>query len=88
MAQRKYEHRHLITRTISTTSADVLFYDPDAGMNKKQHVILFGKLTQDQFFKKVKVSGILLMVENVQTESRLYAMTPETFIEHANEITD
>lgn len=88
MAQRKYEHRHLITRTISTTSADVLFYDQQAGINKTQHVTMFGKLTQDQFFKKVKVNGIVLMIENVQTESRLYAMTPETFIEHAKEITE
>lgn len=88
MAQRKYEHRHLITRTISTTSADVLFYDSESGTNKKQRFIMFGKLTQDQFFKKVKVNGIVLVVDNLQTESRLYAMTPETFIEHAKEITE
>lgn len=88
MAQRKYEHRHLITRTISTTSADVLFYDSESGKNKKQRFIMFGKLTQDQFFKKVKVNGIVLVVDNLQTESRLYAMTPETFIEHAKEITE
>lgn len=49
---------------------------------------MFGKLTQDQFFKKVKVNGIVLVVDNLQTESRLYAMTPETFIEHAKEITE
>lgn len=88
MAQRKYEHRHLITRTISTTSADVLYFDSQAGKNKKQRITMYGKLTQEQFFKKAKVSGIVLVVDNLQTESRLYAMTPETFIEHAKEITD
>lgn len=88
MAQRKYEHRHLITRTISTTSADVLYFDSQAGKNKKQRITMYGKLSQDQFFKMVKVSGIVLVVDNLQTESRLYAMTPETFIEHAKEIID
>lgn len=88
MAQRKYEHRHMITRTISTTSADVLFFDSQSGKNKKQRITMYGKLTQEQFFKLVKVSGIVLVVDNLQTESRLYAMTPETFIEHAKEIKD
>ena len=49
---------------------------------------MYGKLSQDQFFKMVKVSGIVLVVDNLQTESHLYAMTPETFIEHAKEIKD
>lgn len=49
---------------------------------------MYGKLSLEQFFKAVKVSGIVLVVDNLQTESRLYAMTPETFIEHATEITD
>ena len=86
MAQRKYEHRHLITRTISTTSADVLYFDSQTGKNKKQRFTLNGKLTQEQFFKQVKTGGIVLVVDNLQIESRLYAMTPETFIEHAKEI--
>lgn len=86
MAQRKYEHRHLITRTISTTSADVLYFDSQTGENKKQRFTLHGKLSQEQFFKQVKTGGIVLVVDNLQTESRLYAMTPETFIEHAKEI--
>ena len=47
-----------------------------------------GKFSQEQFFKAVKVTGIVLVVDNLQTESRLYAMTPETFIEHAKEIKD
>lgn len=88
MAQRKYEHRHMITRTISTTSADVLYFDSQEGKNKKQRFTMYGKLTQEQFFKKVKVNGIVLVVDNLQIESRLYAMTPETFIEHAKEITE
>ena len=36
MAKRKYEHRHLITRTISTTSGDVLFFDSDAKENRNE----------------------------------------------------
>lgn len=88
MARRKYEHRHLITRTISTTSADVLYFDSAAGKNKKQRFTMYGKLTQDQFFKRIKTGGIVLVVDNLQTESKLYAMTPETFIEHAKEIKD
>lgn len=88
MARRKYEHRHMITRTISTTSADVLYFDSLLGKNKKQRITMYGKLTQEQFFKMVKVSGIVLVVDNLQTESRLYAMKPETFIEHAKEIKD
>ena len=88
MAKRKYEHRHLITRTISTTSGDVTFFDTDEKVNKIEHIILNGKFTAEQFLKSVRVDGIVLMVENVETESKLYGITLENFLEHAEEITD
>ena len=88
MAKRKYEHRHLITRTISTTSGDVLFFDFDAKENKRERMTVNGKMEAEKFLKSVKPDGMVLMDENVETESKLYGMTLETFIENAEEITE
>lgn len=88
MAKRKYEHRHLITRTISTTSGDVLYFDFDAKENKTERMTVNGKMNAEKFLKSVKPDGMVLMVDNVETESKLYGMTLETFIEHAEEITE
>ena len=88
MAKRKYEHRHLITRTISTTSGDVLFFDANAKENRNERMTVNGKMGAEKFLKTVKPDGIVLMVDNVETESKLYGMTLETFIENAEEITE
>lgn len=88
MAKRKYEHRHLITRTILTTSGNVLYYDAEANKNKTVRMTVNGKLTAEQFLKAVCPDGIVLRVDEVETESKLYGMTIETFITHAEEITD
>ena len=88
MAKRKYEHRHLITRTISTTSGDVLYFDTDAKENRSERMTVNGKLDAEQFLKAVKPDGIVLMVDNVETDSKLYGMTLETFLENAEEITE
>lgn len=88
MAKRKYEHRHLITRTISTTSGDVLYFDSDAKQNKTERMTVNGKMDAEKFLRTVKPDGIVLMVENVETESKLYGMTLETFLENADEITE
>lgn len=88
MAKRKYEHRHLITRTISTTSGDVLYFDFDAKENRTERMTVNGKMNAEKFLKSVKPDGMVLMVDNVETESKLYGMTVETFIEHAEEITE
>lgn len=88
MAKRKYEHRHLITRTISTTSGDVLYFDTNDKLNKTEHITVNGKMDAETFLKTVKPDGIVLMVENVETTSRLYGMTLETFLENAEELTE
>lgn len=88
MAKRKYEHRHLITRTISTTSGDVLFFDFDVKENRKERMTVNGKMDAEKFLKTVKPDGIVLMVENVETESKLYGMTLDTFLENADEIAE
>lgn len=88
MAKRKYEHRHLITRTISTTSGDVLYFDTEAKENKNERMTLNGKMDAEKFLRAVKPDGIVLMVDNVETESKLYGMTLETFLENAEEITE
>ena len=88
MAKRKYEHRHLITRTISTTSGDVLFFDSELKKNRNEHMTVSGKMDAEKFLKTVKPDGIVLMVENVETESKLYGMSLETFLENAEEIAE
>ena len=88
MARRKYEHRHLITRTISTTSGDVFYFDFNTKDRKIERMTVNGKLSAEQFLKTVKPDGMVLMVENVETTSRLYGMTLETFLANAEEITE
>ena len=88
MAKRKYEHRHLITRTISTTSGDVLYFDTNDKLTKTEYMTVNGKMDAETFLKTVKPDGIVLMVENVETTSKLYGMTLETFLANAEEITE
>ena len=88
VARRKYEHRHLITRTISTTSGDVFYFDFNTKDRKIERMTVNGKLSAEQFLKTVKPDGMVLMVENVETTSRLYGMTLETFLANAEEITE
>lgn len=88
MAKRKYEHRHLITRTISTTTGDVWYFDFDAKDKKVERMTVNGKLSAEQFLKTVKPDGMVLMVENVETTSKLYGMTLETFLANAEEIAE
>ena len=88
MAKRKYEHRHLITRTISCTSGDVWYFDCDVKDKKVERMTVNGKLSAEQFLKTVKPDGMVLMVENVETTSKLYGMTLETFLANAEEITE
>ena len=47
-----------------------------------------GKMDAETFLKTVKPDGIVLMVENVETISKLYGMTLETFLANAEEITE
>lgn len=88
MAKRKYEHRHLITRTISTTTGDVFYFDFNAKAHKVKRMSVNGKLSAEQFLKTVKPDGMVCMVENVETTSKLYGMTLETFLANAEEITE
>ena len=88
MAKRKYEHRHLITRTISMTSGDVFYFDFNSKDRKIERMTVNGKLSAEQFLKTVKPDGMVLMVENVETTSKLYGMTLETFLANAEEITE
>lgn len=90
MVKRKYKHRNLITRTISTTSGDVLYFDADEKGNKTVYVTIQGKVNEAVFLKKASknIKGIVLAVENVTTNERLYGITLENFLANAEEITD
>lgn len=90
MAKRRYEHRTMITRTLKTTSADILYFDRIERENRTQHIAFNGKLTLQQYLKKCaeKVDGIVLTVDNLRTDSRLYACTVEEYLSVAKEITD
>ena len=90
MVKRRYEHRNLITRTISTTSGDVLYFDAETKENKTANVTIQGKANEAVFLKKASknIKGIVLAVENVTTQEKLYGITLEKFLENAEEITD
>lgn len=90
MAKRRYEHRTMITRTLKTTSADILYFDRVERENRTQQITFNGKLDLKQFLRKCseKVDGIVLAVDNLKTDSRLYACTVEEYLSVAKEITD
>lgn len=88
MAKRQYKHRYMITRTLSTTSADIAFYDASEKIIKTQHVILSGRYTETQFIKHAAAicGGNVLEISNKVTETKLYALSVEEFLAHATVI--
>lgn len=83
MSKRKYEHRGMITRTITTTTGDVLFFNSETKSTEKATVTITGKYSPETFLKKAKVNGVALMVENVTVKETLYGMDMAAFMEHA-----
>lgn len=85
MAKRLFKHRYMITRTLSTTSADITYFDESARENKTMRVTLSGRYSDTQFVKHAReiCGGMVLMVENKTTETKLYAISIEDFLKHA-----
>lgn len=90
-AKRTYEHRHMITRTVTTTTATVTYFDGETGELKKAEVSMHGKIREDAFMKKaysqIEGSDIkICMVSDLTTTARLYGATLEDFLSVAQEI--
>lgn len=90
-AKRTYEHRHMITRTVTTTTATVTYFDGDVRQLKKAEVSLNGKVKEDVFMKKaysqIEGSDIkICMLSDLKTTKRLYGATLEDFLSVAQEI--
>lgn len=90
-AKRTYEHRHMITRTVTTTTAIVTYFDGETGELKKAEVSMHGKIREDAFMKKaysqIEGSDIkICMVSDLTTTERLYGVTLEDFLSVAQEI--
>jgi len=90
-AKRTYEHRHLITRTVTTTTATVTYFDGETGELKKIEVSMHGKIKEDAFMKKaysqIEGSDIkICMVSGLKMTERLYGVTLEDFLSVAQEI--
>lgn len=86
MSKRKYEHRGMITRTITTTTGEVLFFNSETKSTEKATVTINGEHTPETFLKKAKVNGVALVVENVTVNKTLYGMDMAAFMEHAQVI--
>lgn len=90
-AKRTYEHRHMITRTVATTTATVTYFDGEAGELKTAEVSLHGKIKEDAFMKKaysqIEGSDIkICMISDLKTTERLYGATVKDFLSVAQEI--
>lgn len=84
MGKRKYEHRNMITRTIATTTGDVTYFDATEKKNNVATVTLNGKMSAETFLNRVHIdNGIVLMVDNVQVDQKLYAISIEDFLKYA-----
>lgn len=88
MAKRQFKHRYMITRTLSITSADITYFDQTARENKQMRVSVNARYTEQQFMKKAAeiCGGMVLMVENMETETKLYAISVDDFLAHAVEV--
>lgn len=90
--KRSGETRNMITRTIEKTYAEVEFFDRNAENNLTIDAYEFiGKgWTDDKILKELRKGDDMtrraLRVVSSETKSKLYAMTYETFMEHANEL--
>ena len=90
-AKRTYEHRHMITRTVETTTATVTYFDGETGELKKAEVSILGKIKEVAFMKKAysKIEGAdikVCRVSDLKTTERLYGVTLEDFLSVAQEI--
>lgn len=84
MGKRKYEHRNMITRTIATTTGDVTYFDAAEKKNNVAIVTLNGKMSAETFLNRVHIdNGIVLMVDNVRVDQKLYAISIEDFLKYA-----
>lgn len=82
--KRKYEHRHMITRTLTTTRGDVKFYNQETEENEIANFVLNGRYSAEEFLKRVSIPhAIKLDVSNLETNETLYAISVEDFIKHA-----
>jgi hypothetical protein len=85
--KRKYEHRGMITRTIATTTGDVTYFDTAEKKNSIAKVTLNGKMSAEAFLNRVQIeNGIVLMVDNVIVDQKLYAISVEDFVKYATVI--
>ena len=90
--KRSGETRNMITRTIEKTYAEVEFFDRNAENNLTTDAYEFiGKgWTDEKILKELRkeddITRRALRVVTSETQSALYAMTYETFMEHANEL--
>ena len=90
--KRSGETRNMITRTIEKTYAEVEFFDRNAENNLTTDAYEFvGKgWTDDKILKELRKEDDMtrraLRVVTSETQSALYAMTYETFMEYANEL--
>ena len=90
-AKRTYEHRHMITRTVTITTALVTYFDGELKELKKIEISLNGKVKEDAFMKRaysqIEGSDIkICMVSDLKTTERLYGATLEDFLSVAQEI--
>ena len=87
LGKRKYEHRNMITRTIATTTGDVTYFDAAEKKNNVVTVTLNGKMSAETFLNRVQIgNGIVLMVDNVRVDQKLYAISIEDFMKYAKVI--
>ena len=90
-AKRTYEHRHMITRTVTTTTATVTYFDGEVGELKKVEVSMHGKIKEDAFMKNAysQIQGkdiTICMISDLKMTERLYGVTLEDFLSVAQEI--
>ena len=82
----------LITRTIESTTANIVVFNTTTASVEKQELILAGNLSETDaekeircLFENEKVYKFV-MIENLEVVSKLYGVTESAFLEIAKEL--
>lgn len=88
MAIRKSKDRNKITRTITTTTADVEIFNRQTKELEIKQVTLIGQIDKMNVMRICGQSNVVTEVNNLHYATRIYAMTIEDFIKHAEVLGD
>jgi len=88
MGIRKSKDRNKITRTITTTTADVEIFNRQTKELEVKQVTLIGQIDKMNIMRICGQTDVVTEVSNLSYSTKIYAMTIEDYIKHAEILGD